>query len=193
MKEEFDALMQNKTWELCSPPKGKKILKTRWVFKIKQNPQDGSQRFKARLVVKGYEQIPGVDYHETFCPVVRFSTLRCMFAIAAKQDYDIDHLDVVTAFLNGDLEEEVYMEQPEGFIKKGCEKQVCKLKKAIYGLKQGPYTWNKKLDQTLQELKFKRSEVDRSLYIRKENDGSIMYITTYVDDLLLFLNNKILK
>lgn len=143
MKEEFEALTLNKTWELCSPPnsppKGKKILKTRWVFKIKPNPQDGSQRFKVRLVVKGYEQVPNKDYHETFCPVVKFSTLWCLFAIAAKQDYGIDHLDVVTAFLNGDLEEEVYMEQPEGFTKKGYEKQVCRLQKAICGLK-GAYT-----------------------------------------------------
>lgn len=193
MKEEFDALTQNKTWKLCSPPREKKILKTRWVFKIKDNPQDGSQKFKARLVAKGYEQIPGVDYHETFCPVVRFSTLRSLLAIGAREDYDIDHLDVVTAFLNGDLDEEVYIQQPEGFVDKGQKKKVCKLKKALYGLKQGAYAWNKKLEETLQELKFIRSEVDHGLYTRKEKDGRVAYVTTYVDDLLLFTNNQELK
>lgn len=90
-------------------------------------------------MVRGYEQIPGVDYHETFCPVVRFSTLRCLFAVAAKKDYDIDHLDVVTVFLNGELDEEVYIELPEEFTKKGNDKQIGRLKKALYGLKQGAY------------------------------------------------------
>lgn len=118
MKRELDALIENKTWELTPWPKGRRILKTRWVFKIKENSQDKLRQFKVRLVVRGYEQITAVDYNETFCPVVRFNTLRCLFAVAAKEDYNIDHLDVVTAFLNGELKEEVYIKFPEGLIKK---------------------------------------------------------------------------
>lgn len=122
MKKEIDALIKNQTWEVCSPPKNRRILKTKWVFKIKRNPQEESQRFKARLVARGYEQIQGEDYNETFCPVVRFNTLRCLFAVAARKDYDIDHLDVITAFLNGDLDEEIYIELPEGLAEKQNKK-----------------------------------------------------------------------
>lgn len=145
------------------------------------------------MIIKGYEQIPGIDYHETYSPVVRFNTLRCLFAVAVKYDYDIDHLDVVTAFLNGDLEEDIYMEQPEEFIKRGSEGKVCKLKKAMYGLKQRAHAWNRKLHDVLTELGFKRSKIDQSLYIQRENNGSVVYLAVYVDDLLLFTNNQELK
>lgn len=124
MKKEIDALIKNQTWEVCSPPKNRRILKTKWVFKIKRNPQEESQRFKARLVARGYEQIQGEDYNETFCSVVRFNTLRCLFAVAARKEYEIDHLDVITAFLNGDLDEEIYIELPEGLAEKQNKKQV---------------------------------------------------------------------
>lgn len=177
MKEEYNALMQKQTWKLCDPLEKRKILKSRWIFKIKSNPKNGSVRYKARLVVKGYEQIPGVDYHETFCPVVRFNTLCCLCAVTANRD-DIDHLDVITAFLNGNLEEDIFIQQPEGFVKNGYEDKVCKLKKAIYGLKQETYARNKKLDQILCELGFRCSEVDRSQYNLRKGE-SIMYLTTY--------------
>lgn len=118
-----------------------------------------------------------VDYHETYSPVIRFNTLRSLFTIAAKYDYDIDHLDVVTAFLNGDLEEDIYIKQPEEFVKSGYEDKICKLNKAIYGLKQGANAWNKKLDNALNKLKFQRSKTDQGIYIRRESNGNVLFLT----------------
>lgn len=136
MKEEYKLLIENRTWELCLPPKDKKILRSKWIYKVTENAKGKIQRYKVRLVVKDYKQIQGIDYNEVFCPVVRFNTLRCLFTLAAKHDYDIDHLNVITAFFNGNLKEKIYMQQHEGFVKKGEEGKVCKLKKALYGLKQ---------------------------------------------------------
>lgn len=129
-RSEYESLMANKTWILVPRPKDQAVVKCRWVYDRKS---DG--RFKARVVAKGYTQVYGKDYNETFSPVAQFESIRYLFAHAALEDWEIDAMDVKTAFLNGDLDEEIYMEQPEGWVVPGKEDHVCLLKKAIYGLK----------------------------------------------------------
>jgi Reverse transcriptase (RNA-dependent DNA polymerase) len=134
--EELESLRRRKVFELVDPPKDRKIIRNRWVFDLKFNG-----RKKARLVAKGFSQIEGVDYDEIFSPVVRFETVQIMIALAALKKWHIQGLDVKTAFLYGELDEELYMEQPEGFKVKGQEGKVMRLKRAIYGLKQAALAW----------------------------------------------------
>uniref|UniRef100_A0A2N9J203 Integrase catalytic domain-containing protein n=1 Tax=Fagus sylvatica TaxID=28930 RepID=A0A2N9J203_FAGSY len=141
MVEENESLSKNKTWELTELPKGKKPIGCKWVFKKKEavSEKEG-ERFKARLVAKGYSQRHGIDYNEVFSPVVKHTSIRAVLALVADQDLELEQLDVKTAFLHGNLEEEIFMEQPEGFKQPGTENLVCRLKKSLYGLKQSPRT-----------------------------------------------------
>ena len=126
-------------------PPGRKSIGCKWVFKVK-HAEDGSvEKFQGRLVAKGFEQKYGMDYDETFSPVVKFTSIRNVIALAAEKKVHLHQMDVVSAFLNGDLEEEIYMEQPEGYVQHGKEDLVCKLRKSLYGLKQSPRYWNRKL------------------------------------------------
>lgn len=163
MKEEIASLDQNQTWMLTDLPEGRKAIRNKWVFKTKRGPDGNIQRYKARLVVKGCSQKPGIDYEDVYSPVVRYSTIRYLMALAVKFDFDVDQMDVVTAFLQGELgDEELYMMQPEGFDK--VNGKVCRLKKALYGLKQSSRVWNGKLDAVLREFGLQRSQVDTCLY-----------------------------
>src|SRR5260370_1581827 len=132
-----NTLSKNDTWELVNLPSGCKAIKSKWVFKLKA---DGC--FHAHLVAKGFTQIPGIDYDETFSPVARFELLRLLLALAALENWEIHQMDVKLAFLNGILNEEIYMEQPQGFIAAEQENKVCQLKRALYGLKQTACTCN---------------------------------------------------
>jgi hypothetical protein len=147
---EIDTLNKNKTWELVDLPTGCKAVKSKWVFKHKA---DG--HYCAHLVAKGFTQIPSLDYDETFSPVTCFKSLRPLLVLAALEDWEVHQLDVKSVFLNGMLNEGIYMEQPQGFITTGKETQVCHLKKAIYGLKQASHTWNSNIHAALTELGFK--------------------------------------
>ncbi|GKA61173.1 retrovirus-related pol polyprotein from transposon TNT 1-94 [Tanacetum coccineum] len=138
MQEEIEALHKNKTWELVPLPGGRKPIGNKWVYKIKRNGDDQVERYRARLVVKGYAQKEGIDFNEIFSPVVRMTTVRVVLAMCATYDLHLEQLDVKTAFLHGNLEEEIYMLQPEGFKQKGKENLVCRLNKSLYGLKQVP-------------------------------------------------------
>jgi hypothetical protein len=157
---EIDALSKNKTWDLVDLPQGHKAVKSKWVFKLKN---DG--RYHAHLVAKGYTQIPGIDYDETFSPIACFESLRLLLALAALEDWEIHQLDVKSVFLNGVLDEEIYMEQPQGFIIAGQEDKVCRLKKAIYGLKQASRTWNLQFHGILTELGFTQTFSDAGVYV----------------------------
>ena len=130
MHDEMESLEKNGTWDLVRLPREKKPIRCKWVFKRKEgvSPNDET-RYKARLVAKGYSQIPGIDYNEVFSPVVKHSSIRTLLSIVAMHDLELEQLDVKTAFLHGELEEDIYMEQPEGFVIPGKEKLVCKLKK----------------------------------------------------------------
>ena len=136
--DEYRALMKNKTWDLVYRPKDRRVLSNKWVFRIKYRNDGSIDRFKGRPVVRGFEQVHGLDYDETFAPVVRFGTIRTLLAFAIQNDLLIHQIDVVTAFLNGTIDEEMYIEQPEGYVMRGQESKVCKLKRSLYGLKQSP-------------------------------------------------------
>ena len=184
--EEYKSLILNNTWESINRnelPPNKGVISCKWVFKRKHNVVDLTTRFKARLCIRGFEQVKDMDYGETFAPVAKFATLRMLLALAAIHDWEIDQMDVETAFLNPQLEEEVYMESPEGYKTPG---QVCRLKKALYGLKQAPRAWYKDIDTYLVEvIKFQRSTEDSNLYILA-NANHRLYLLLWVDDILLF-------
>jgi hypothetical protein len=139
MHDEMESLEKNGTWDLVKLPKEKKPIRCKWIFKRKEgiSPSD-EVRYKARLVAKGYSQIPGIDYNDVFSPVVKHSSIRTLFNIVAMHDYELEQLDVKIAFLHGELEEDIYMDQLEGFVVPRKEDLVCRLKKSLYGLKQSP-------------------------------------------------------
>src|SRR5690606_14460095 len=139
MTEESISLDKNQTWDLVELPKGKKAIGCKWVYKKKQGMTEKEpEKFKSRLVAKGYSQRKGIDYDEIFSPVVRHTSIRVVLSLVASWNLHLEQMDVKTAFLHGDLEEEIYMEQPEGFVKSAEEHLVCRLKKSLYGLKQAP-------------------------------------------------------
>ena len=186
MSEEMQSLRKNHTWELTNLPKGKKAIGCKWVYAKKEGfPSQDDVRYKARLVAKGYAQKEGIDYNEVFSPVVKHSSIRILLALVAQLDLELVQMDVKTAFLHGDLEEEIYMVQPEGFKVAGKEHEVCKLHKSLYGLKQSPRQWYKRFDKFMMESKYTRSKYDHCVYLKKLQDGSFVYLLLYVDDMLI--------
>jgi len=167
MHEEMDSLQKNHTYDLVELPKGKKLLKNKWVFKLKSHEGKSQPRYKARLVVKGFGQRQGIDFTEIFSPVVKMTSIRVALGLAACQDLEIEQMDVKTAFLHGDLDEEIYMEQPEGFKVKNKENLVCRLKKSLYGLKQAPRQWYKKFDSFMTEKGYTRTTSDHCVYMKR--------------------------
>ncbi|WVZ89176.1 hypothetical protein U9M48_035612 [Paspalum notatum var. saurae] len=146
-------------------------------------------RYKVRLVAKGYSQIPSTDFNDVFSPVVKHSSIRMLLSLVAMHDYELEQLDVKTAFLHGELEENIYMDQPEGFVIPGKENLVCKLKKSLYGLKQSPRQWYKRFDSFMLCNGFKRSDCDSCVYLKTVN-GSTIYLLLYVDDMLIAAKEK---
>jgi len=184
LESEHQSIIKSGTYELVERPVGKKILRTKYVLKIKRK-QDGSvDKFKVRLVVLGNMQRDGVDYKETFAPVLKYQSLRVLLAIANEERMHVHQMDVKTAFLNGELEEEVYVEQPEGLIKVGEERKVWKLRKALYGLKQAPRAWNKRLNDYMMGKGFKRSSFDTAIYFMGSGLSGV-FVAIYVDDILV--------
>ena len=166
MREELDALAKNKTWILIDKPQDAKVFPNRWVYKIKSIPESEEVRLKARLVIRGFLQKEGIDYKEIYSPVARYSSVRAFFAIVAANGMHCIQFDVKSAFLNGDLSETVYMQQPEGFWD-GTDK-ICKLKKSLYGLKQAARCWNAKFVKCLKKFKLYPSASDPCLFISIE-------------------------
>ncbi|CAM8940474.1 unnamed protein product [Rhodiola kirilowii] len=191
MTEEIQSMYANNTWILVPRPTNFKPIGCKWIFKIKEsNDPTEPPRFKARLVAKGYKQKEGIDYTEIFAPVVKFKTTRLLIAMVAFYDWELEQMDVKTAFLHGNLEETIYMEQPIGFVDKNNPKHVCLLKKTIYGLKQSPHQWNKKFNACMLSLGFFRSKYDSCLYFKNSDAKSLMFVLLYVDDILLISNVK---
>lgn len=188
MQEELSMIEKNQTWELVPRPHDRNVIGVKWVFRTKLNPNGSINKHKARLVVKGYSQIFGVDYADTFAPVARHDTIRLLLAIVAQKGWQVFHMDVKSAFLNGFLQEEIYVEQPEGFVIKGQENKVYLLKKALYGLKQAPRVWYSRINDHLLSLGFQKSLSEVTLYI-KHVGADILIISLYVDDLLVTGSN----
>ena len=160
MNKEIVSHKKNETWTLEELPKGRKAIDSRWVYKTKYKADGSIERYKARLVVKGYSQQEGIDYEETFSPVARYATIRCIVAIANQLDLELHQMDVATAFLNGSLKEEIFMRQPEGYAEKNKENPTCKLQKSIYGLKQASRCWFNTMHSFLKELEYKQCSSD---------------------------------
>jgi hypothetical protein len=192
MNEELDQIERNQTWELVPRPKDKNVVGTKWIFKNKLNENGEIIKNKAILVCKGYAQVEGIDFEETFSPVARLEVIRMFLAFACFRNFKIYQMDVKSTFLNGTLEEEVYVEQPEGFMLTENQDYVCKLKKSLYGLKQAPRAWFSRLDQYLQKQGYKRGITDNNLYIKIE-DQNMIVVVVYVDDIIFGSNLTIMS
>ena len=153
-------------------------------------PNGEIAKYKARLVAKGFLQQPGLDFNEIYAPVARIETMKLIVALTSLRKWSLNQLDVKSAFLNGPLEEEVYVKQAPGFEKKGMENKVMKLKKALYGLKHAPRAWNKKIDASLQKLNFTKCSTEHGAYVRLNINDGLIIICLYVDDLLVIGSNE---
>jgi hypothetical protein len=189
MHQEILSIEKNNTWKLMDLPPGHRPIGLKWVFKVKKDANGVVTKHKARLVAKGYVQKFGIDFEEVFAPVARMETVRLLLALAAHFGWSVHHLDVKSAFLHGDLKEEVYVSQPEGFVKKGKEQQVYKLVKALYGLRQAPRAWNTRLDSTLKQFGFMRCKHEQAVY-RKVTSNRLLLVGVYVDDLIVTGGNQ---
>lgn len=184
MEDELGALRDNHTWDLEPLPPGKRIVGCRWVFTVKLHPDGSLHRLKARLVAKGYSQAYGIDYDETFSPVAKMPSVRICIALAAIHHWPLHQLDVKNAFLNGVLEEEVYMEQPPGFVVKEEASKVCRLRRSLYGLKQSPRAWFGRFSSVMGEFGMVRSASDYSVFFRHQQ-GKRIILVVYVDDIII--------
>lgn len=188
VKVEMDSIVSNGTWELVNLPPGCSTIGCKWIFKRKLKPDGSIDKYKARLVAKGFKQKEGIDYFDTYSPVSRMTTIRVLLALASVYDFTIHQMDVKTAFLHGDLEEEIYMDQPEGFVASGNENKVCKLVKSLYGLKQAPKAWHEKFDKIILSFGFQVIDSDKCVYCKVQSNACIA-LCLYVDDILLFGSN----
>ncbi|KAL2333383.1 hypothetical protein Fmac_014596 [Flemingia macrophylla] len=183
IQSELNALEKNQTWDLTVLPPGKKTVGCRWIFKVKHKADGSIERYKARLVAQGFTQVAGLDYVDTFSPVVKMTTIRVFLSIAVARNWELHQLDINRVFLHGDLVENVYMRLPPG-LNVSYSNMVCKLKKSLYGLKQASRMWNIKLTTTLQNSGYLQSKSDYSLFTKSTATGFIS-VLVYVDDLLI--------
>jgi hypothetical protein len=184
MIEEYESILKNDVWEVVSRRQGKSVVTSKWLYKIKHAADGSVQKFKARFVACGFSHKEGIDYDEIFAPVARYTSIRIIISLALVFYWKLHQMDVKTAFLNGEVEQEVYIEQPEGFVIHGKESHVCKLKKALYGLKQALRAWYGRIDNFLQSLGFTKSIVDPNLYIKIVQNHPVILVL-YADDLFL--------
>ena len=187
INEEIEALEKNQTWEEVELPSGRKAIGSKWVFRIKRNPDGTISRYKARLCAKGFAQKKNIDYGEIFSPTTRYDSIRVLLAVAAAHNYEIQQFDIKTAFLYGNLSEDIYMSLPDDMNNK--PNLVCKLRKALYGLKQAPRCWNHKFNGFLKTYGFQQSDADKCVYSGNINETKVLLVI-YVDDGLLISPSK---
>ena len=180
MDLEIQSLLDNETWVLVPRPESRFVISGRWVFRIKYGLDGRIIKYKARWVVHGYKQQEGVDYNKTWAGVVKPSSFRSLFAIAAERGLHMEQMDVVTAFLYGFLDEDIFVNQPEGYVIDAA--LVCHLRKALYGLKQAPRVWYALISEFLQGLGFTKTDADHSVFVSYDKST---FISVYVDDLLI--------
>ncbi|KAL4562118.1 hypothetical protein LXL04_034312 [Taraxacum kok-saghyz] len=183
--EEMSALKQNQTWSIVDLPHGKQTVGCKWVFNVKYRADGAIERFKARLVAKGFTQTYGIDYTETFAPVAKLNTVRILLSLAANLDWSIHQLDIKNAFLNGKLEEEVYMCQPPGFEEQSGSNPVCRLNKSLYGLKQSPRAWFERFSGVIKKSGFTQGQADHTMFFKHSKLGKITILIVYVDDIIV--------
>ncbi|KAK9083413.1 hypothetical protein Scep_029884 [Stephania cephalantha] len=184
MKKEYQALISNETWTLVPSIHNQNIVGNKWIFFVKKNLDGSVNRYITRLVAKGFKQVPVSDFSETYSPVVKASTIRVIRSLAVHFRWSICKLDINNAFLNGNLEEEVYTNQPEGSVDTSKPDYVCKLKRALYGIRQSPTAWFDRLKSTLVSWGFTNTKSDNSLFIQRVGK-SVLYILVYVDDIIV--------
>lgn len=189
MDLEIKAIEKNCTWKLVKAPVGAKVIGVKWVYRTKLNENGEIDKCKARLVAKGYAQEKGIDYDEVFAPVARWDTIRMVVALAARNGWKLYQFDVKSAFLHGELTEDVYVTQPQGFEVKGEENKVYKLNKALYGLKQAPRAWFSKIEGYFIKEGFEKNCDDHTLFVKKREHNKILIVSLYVDDLIFTSND----
>ncbi|KAH9662167.1 hypothetical protein KPL70_024758 [Citrus sinensis] len=186
MQDEMESLQRNQTWTLIPNPGNKRLISCKWIFKRKEGiPDVEPPKYKARLVARGFTQREGIDFNEIFSPVVKHSSIRILLAMVALLDLELEQMDVKTAFLHGNLEEQILMAQPEGFKCKDKEDYVCLLHKSLYGLKQSPRQWYIRFDDFMVSKGYHRSRYDSCVYFGGSNQGGAAYLLLYVDDMLI--------
>ena len=189
MQEELNQFERSNVWNLVPRPNDHSIIGTKWIFRNKMDEHSNIVRNKARLVAQGYSQEEGIDYEETYAPVARLEAIRMLLAFACFKNFKLFQMDVKSAFLNGFINEEVYVEQPPGFEDPNFSNHVFKLSKALYGLKQAPRAWYERLSKFLIEKGFNRGKVDTTLFIKvKGND--ILIVQLYVGDVIFGATNE---
>jgi hypothetical protein len=186
--EEIEAHLCSSTWTLVQLPPDRNAIGSHWVFKVKRNADSSLECYKARLVAKCFNQRPGLDYTKTFDPTAKLATLRTVLAMCALEDYEADTMDISNAFLNGDLTQDVYMHQPEGF-EQGEGNMVLKLNRSLYGLKQASQVWYQKLDIALQKIGFHCTHCDHCMFVWKCGTTHVI-VPVYVDDLTIIGKTK---
>jgi len=184
MEEEIEKIENNKTWTLVLRPKDKNVIGIKWVYKKKLDENGEVTRNKERLVCKGYAQEEGINYGEEFAPVARLEGVRTLLSYSTYKGFKFYQMDVKFAFLNGILEEEVYIEQPEGFVNANNKKMVCRLHKALYGLKKAPRAWYERLHNYFLKIGFERIDHNRNLYLKIEKGKGILLSKNFVDDII---------
>lgn len=184
MQAEFDALLANNTWTLVPPPHGVNVVFGKWVFRHKTNPDGSLDRYKAHWVVRGFSRRPGIDYGETYSPVVKPASIHTVLSIIASKQWPVRQLDVSNAFLNGQLQEQVYCQQPIGFVDPDRPNDVCLLTRSLYELKQAPRAWYTRFASFIKTLGFAPTRSDNSLFVLRRG-SSIAYLLLYVDDIVL--------
>jgi hypothetical protein len=187
MDKEIRTLEEFGTWRLVDLPPGRKTIGCKWHLTRKVNADGSPGEYKARLVAKGYSQIEGVDYFETFAPVARIQSIRIILALANDLDLEVDQIDIKAAYLNGWMDEEIYMIQPPGYVSKRARRKACLLIRGLYGTKQAGNIWNKSLHATMEKSGFRRLQSDQCVYIRgsTKNLAAMVVVIVYVDDILV--------
>jgi hypothetical protein len=189
MEAELKSMSDNNVWELVEPFGTQRAIGCKWIFKTKRCADSSIVRFKARLVAKRFTQQEGIDFNETFSPVLTKDAFRIIMAVVAHYDTELHQMDVKTVFLNGDLDEEIYMKQPKGYIEPENEHIVCKLNKSMYGLKQSSRQWYLKFDSVVTSFGFVENLVDECVYM-KSVGRNFIFLILYVDDILLASTDK---
>lgn len=188
MKREMEALILNETWEIVQLPPGRKPIGSKWIYKVKYKQNGDIERYKARLVAQGYSQIEGFDYFDTYASVAKITTFKILITLASIKGWHLHQLDVNNAFLHGELNEEIFLKQPPGYLEKN-DNRVCRLRKSLYGLKQASRQWFAKLKTSLLGLGFNQSKADYSLFILDQNKN-LTFLVVYVDDIVITGTNE---